>query len=133
MTKTTQEYSLVSKGIECNLIDDEDDEYANNIVCILNKVIIRMSNNDEMNGKKLNLKQKGKQKWKQQWQKSKYSRKMKIKNKIVIMITNITKEYTTSEEYVRRDNETKGILKMMHRRRLTKKKRVPNQWPDHPT
>ena len=51
MTKSTQGSSLASKEIECNLIDDKDDEYNNNIVCISNKLIIRMSNNDGMNGK----------------------------------------------------------------------------------
>jgi len=56
-----------------------------------------------------------------------------MKKKIANMITNATKEYPTSEEDIRRDSETKGILETMDRRRLTKKKRVLNQWPDHPT
>ena len=43
----TQRSSLESKEIQCNLIDDEDDEYDNKIVLISNKVITRMSNNDE--------------------------------------------------------------------------------------
>ena len=66
-------------------------------------------------------------------EKYKYSRKIEMKKKIVTMITNATKEYTTIEENVRRDNKTKRILKTIDQRRLTKKKRVPNQWPDHPT
>ena len=57
MTKSIQEYSLARKEIKYNLIDDEDDEYDNNIVCKPNQVIIRMSHNDEMNTKKVNLKQ----------------------------------------------------------------------------
>ena len=49
------------------------------------------------------------------------------------MIMNVTKGNSTSEEDVSRDNETKGILKIIDQQRVTKKKRVPNQWPDHPT
>ena len=49
------------------------------------------------------------------------------------MIMNATKEHSTGEEDVSRDNETKGILKTIDQRRLNKKKGVPNQWPDHPT
>ena len=56
-----------------------------------------------------------------------------MKKKIASMINNATNEYPTSEEDVSKDNETKGILKMINRRSLTKKKKVPNQWPDHPT
>ena len=74
-----------------------------------------------------------KSKWKQKWQKEKYSRKVKMKKKIACMKSNITNEYPTSEENVSKENETKGILKLIDRRNLTKKKRVPNQWPDHPT
>ena len=121
MTKTTQEYSLASGEIECNLIDDEGDKYDNNIVIISTQVIFRMQ---------MNLKWKCKRKKK--WQKEKYSRKVKMKKKITSMITNVTKEYFTSEEDVRRDNETKGIPKTIDRQILTKKKRVQNQWPDHP-
>ena len=58
MTKFTQESSLGTKEIKCNLINDEDDEYDNNNICISNQVIIRMSDNDGMNGEKLNLKRK---------------------------------------------------------------------------
>ena len=65
-----------------------------------------------------------------QWQKSKYSRKMK--KKIRTMLTNVTKEYPKSEKVVRGNNENKGIPKTINQRRLTKEKRVPNQWPDHP-
>ena len=57
---------------------------------------------------------------------------MKMKKKIINMITNATKEYPTSEEDVSRDNETRGILKTINQRSLTKKKKVPNEWPDHP-
>ena len=55
-----------------------------------------------------------------------------MKKKIATLISNATEEYPTSKDDVRRGNETKGILKMMHQRRLTKKKRTPNQLPDHP-
>ena len=55
-----------------------------------------------------------------------------MKKKIANMIANATKESPTSERDVSRDNETKGILKMTDQRRLIKKKRVPNQWLDHP-
>ena len=55
-----------------------------------------------------------------------------MKKKIINMITNATKEYPTSEEDVSRDNETRGILKTINQRSLTKKKKVPNEWPDHP-
>ena len=73
-----------------------------------------MSNNDETNDAKQNMKRRQKWKWKQKWQKYKYSRKMKMMKKIATMITNATKEYHTSEEDVIRDNETKGILKSIH-------------------
>ena len=56
-----------------------------------------------------------------------------MKKKIASMIMNATNEYPTSEENVSKKNETKGILKAIDRRKLTKKKRVPNQWPDHLT
>ena len=57
-----------------------------------------------------------------------------MKKKIASMIMNATKEHPTAgEEDVSRNNETKGVLKTIDRERLTKKKRVPNQWPDHPT
>ena len=83
-----------------------------------------------MSEEKLNLKGKSERKW----QKEKYSRKMKMKKKIASMIMNATKEYPTGgEKNVGRDNAIKGILKTIDRQRLTKKKRVPNQWPDHPT
>ena len=127
MTELTQESSLECEEIECNLIDDDDDEYDNNIVCILNQVIIRMRNNDGMDDKKLSWKWKQKRKWKQQWQKNKYSRKTKMKKKIASMIKNATKAYPTSDEDVSRDDENKRIGKTIDRRRLTKKKRVPNQ------
>ena len=61
MPELTQESSLESKEIECNLLDDGDIEYDNNIMFISNHVIKRMSNNDELNDKKLNLKRK--QRW----------------------------------------------------------------------
>ena len=56
-----------------------------------------------------------------------------MKKKIANMIRNATNEYPTSEENVSKENETKGILTVIDRRKLIKKKRVPNQWPDHPT
>ena len=91
------------------------------IVIIPTQVLFRM------NDKTSNWKWKSKRKRK--WQKERYSRKMKIAS----MIMNATNEYPTSEEDVGRENETKGILKTIDQQRLTKKKRVPNQWPDHPT
>ena len=81
--------------------------------------------------KKLNLKWKSKRK--REWQKEKYSRKVKMEKKIASMIINATNDYPTSEEDVSKDNETKGILETINRRNLTKKKRVPNQWPDNLT
>ena len=124
MTETTQEYSLASEEIECNLIEDENDKYDNTIITIPTQVILRT---------KLNLKWKCKRK--QKWQKEKYSRKVKVKmkKKIASMIMNATKEYSMGEEDTGRGNETKGILKTIDHRQLTKKKRVPNQLPDHLT
>ena len=74
-----------------------------------------------------------KHKRKKKWQKEKYSRKVKMKKEITSMIVSVTNGYPTSDDDVSRESETKGILKMIDRRKLTKKKRVPNQWPDHPT
>ena len=125
MTELTQESSLECEEIECNLIDDEDDKYDNNIVIIPTQVLFRMNDTTS------NWKWKNKRK--QQRQKERYSRKMKMKKKIASMIMNATNEYPTSEEDVSKDNETKGILKTINQRSLTKKKKVPNQWPDHPT
>ena len=59
ITKITQEYSLEDEELECNLIDDKDDKYDNNIVMIPTQVLFRM--HDET----LNLKWKCKCKWKQ--------------------------------------------------------------------
>jgi len=133
MTELTQESSLECAEIECNLIDDDDDGYDNNIVGISNQVIITMRINDGMDEEKLNWKWKQKQKWKHKWQEEKYSRKVKMKKKIPSVITNVIKAYSMSEEDVSRDDKTKGILKTIDQRRLKKKKRVPSQWPDHPT
>ena len=110
----------------CNLINDEDDKYANDIhiIIIPTQVLFRMT-------EKLNLK--GKSKRKRKWQKEKYSRKVKMKKKIASTIMNATKEYPTSGEDVSRDNETKRILKIIDRERLTEQKSMPNQWPDHLT
>ena len=121
MTEPTQESSECEK-LECNLIDEEDDKYDINIVIIPTQVLFRM---------KQNLKWKSKRKPK--WQKEKYSRKVKMKKKIANMILNVTNGYSTSDNDVSKEHENKGILKMIDRRKLTKKKRVPNQWPDHPT
>ena len=49
------------------------------------------------------------------------------------MISNITNGYSTSEDDVSIKCKTKGILRMIDRQKLTEKKRVLNQWPDHPT
>jgi len=56
-----------------------------------------------------------------------------MKQKIANMISNVTNGYPTSDDDVSREHETKGILKMIDQQKLTKKKRVQNQWPDHPT
>ena len=80
---------------------------------------------------KQNLNWKSKQKTK--WQKEKYSKKVKMKKKIANMILNATNGYSTSDDDVSREHETSGILKMIERRKLTKKKRIQNQLPDHPT
>ena len=56
MTKLTQESSLEYKEIECNLIDDGDDKYDNNIVIIPTQVLFKMKQN-------LNWKSKRKPKW----------------------------------------------------------------------
>ena len=124
ITKITQESSLNDKGFECILINEEDDKYDNNIVIIPTQVLFRMNDTTS--------KWKWKNKRKQQRQKERYSRKMKMKKKIASMIMNATNEYPTSEENVSKENDTKGILKAIDRRNLAKKKRVPNQWPDHP-
>ena len=124
MTELTQESSLECEELECNLIDEEDDKYDSNIVIIPTQVLFRM---------KPNVKWKSKRKRKQQEQKEKYSRKVKMKKKIANMISNVTNGYPTSDDDVSREHETKGILKMIDRRKLTKKKKVPNQWLDHPT
>ena len=122
MTELTQEFSLDDKELECNLIDDENDKQDNNIVIIPTQGLFRMK-------QYWNWKCKQKQKW----QKEKYSRRVKMKKKIASIISNGTNEYSTREDDISRENETKGILKMINRQRLTKKNRVPNQWPDHPT
>merc|ERR1712238_448962 len=101
-TEITQESSLECEEIECNLIDDEDDTNDHNIVIIPTQVLYKMKQN-------LNWKSK----WKQKWQKEKYSRKVKMKKKISGMKSNITNEYPTSEENVSKENETKGILKLI--------------------
>ena len=49
------------------------------------------------------------------------------------MILNVTNGYFMSDDDVSKEHETKGSLRMMDQRKLTKKKKVPNQWPDHPT
>merc|ERR1712238_335458 len=69
-TEITQESSLECEEIECNLIDDEDDQNEHNIVIIPTQVLYKMKQN-------LNWKSK----WKQKWQKEKYRRKVKMKKK----------------------------------------------------
>ena len=90
ITEFTQEYSVDDGEFGCNLIDDEDDKYDNDIhiVIIPTQVLFRMTEN-------LNLK--GKSKRKREWQKEKYSRKVKMKKKIASMIMNATKKYPTGE------------------------------------
>ena len=51
---------------------------------------------------------------------AKMKKKIVRKGQIVSMIMNASKEYPTGEEDVSRDNETKGILKIIDRERLTK-------------
>ena len=125
ITEITQESSLNDKDFECTLIDEEDDTNDNNIVIIPTQVLFKMNDTTS--------KWKWKNKRKQQRQKERYSRKIKMKKKIASMIMNATNEYPTCEENVSKENETKGILKAIDRRNLIKKKRVPNQWLDHPT
>ena len=48
------------------------------------------------------------------------------------MILNATNEYPTSEKDVSKENETKEILKTIDCQNLTKKKKVSNQWANHP-
>ena len=48
------------------------------------------------------------------------------------MIVNATEEYHTSEGDFKRVSKTTGILKMIHQRRLKKKKISAKQLPDHP-
>ena len=102
ITKITQESSLGDKELECNLIDDEDNKYDNNVVIIQTQVILRI---------KRNLKWRCKRK--QKWQKEKYSRKVKMKKKIASMISNVSNGYPTSDDDVNREHEIKGILKMI--------------------
>ena len=56
-----------------------------------------------------------------------------MKKKIASMISNVSNGYPTSDDDVSREHEIKGILTKIDQRKLTKKKRVPNQWMDHPT
>ena len=51
MTEITQESLLGSQQFECNIIDDKEDKYDNNIVLIPIQVIIRMSNKVGMDDK----------------------------------------------------------------------------------
>ena len=122
MTELTQESSVDNRKFGCHLIDDEDDKYDTNNVTKSSQVLFRMKQN-------LNWKSKQNKKW----QKEKYSKKVKMKKKIAYMIVSVTNGYPTSDDDVSREYETKGILKMIDQQKLTKKKRVPNQWPDHPT
>merc|ERR1712238_162957 len=121
LTELTQESSVSNGEFGCHLIDDEDDKYDTNIVTTTTPVLFRMKN--------LNWKSKRNIKWK----KEKYSMKVKMKQKITSMIVSVTNGYPTSDDDVSREYGNKGTLKMMDRRKLTKKKRMPNQWPDHPT
>ena len=106
----------------CHLIDDEDDKYDTNIVTTTTQALFKLK-------QKLNWKSKRSK----MWQKEKYSRKVKMKKKRARMTVNVTNGYPTSDGDVSREHETIGILEMIDQRKLTKKKRMPNQWPDHPT
>ena len=111
-----------NKEFGCHLIDGDDDKYDTSIVIITTQVLFSMKQN-------LNWKSKRNKKL----QKQKYSRKVKMKNKIASMIANVTNGYPTSDDDVSREYGTKGILKMIDRQKLTKKNRMPNHYPDHST
>ena len=49
--KSHKNFSVESREFKCNLIDDDNNKYDNNIVLISNKVIFRMSNKDGMDDK----------------------------------------------------------------------------------
>ena len=85
ITEITQDSSLDDQELECNLIDEEEDKYDNNIVIIPTQVLIKMNYTTS------NWKWKNKRK--QQRKKERYSRKMKMKKKIASMIMNATNEY----------------------------------------
>ena len=93
MTELTQESPLDYKEIECNLIDDENDKYVNNIVIIPTQVLFKMKQNLIC-----------KRRLKQKWQKEKYSRKMKMKKKIASMISNVTNGYSTIDDDISREH-----------------------------
>ena len=133
MTELTQESLLESEETEVNLIGNDVEYNDNNM--FIRQIINKTSNYDEINDAEQNMKRKWKWKWKwkRKWRKYKYGRKKKMKKKIATMVMNATNEYHTSKEDAIGDKEIKGTLKMIYRRKLTKKKRVPNQWPDHPT
>ena len=116
MTELTQESSMNNGEFGCHLIDGDDNKYDTSIVIITTQVLFSMKQN-------LNWRSKRNKKW----QKEKYSRKVKMKNKIASMIVIVTDGYPTSDDDVSREHETKGILKMIDRRKLTKNKRMPNQ------
>jgi len=116
---------LDNQELECNLIDDNGNKYDGTIVIIPSQVLFRMNDTT--------LKWKWKNKRKKQRQKEGYSRKMKMKKKRVNMTMNATNEYPNSGENVSKENQTKEILKLIDQCKLTKKKRVLNQWPDRPT
>merc|ERR1712238_516690 len=113
MTELTQGSSVDNGEFGCHLIDGEEDNKNDpNIVTTTTQVLFKMKQN-------LNWKPKQKKKW----QKEKYSRKVKMKKKITSMIVSVTNGYPTSDDDVSREYGTKGILKMIDRRKLTKKKR----------
>ena len=82
-----------------------------------------------------NTKQKRKRKWKKY--NDKYRMKMKMKKKLALMIFNLTRKecQTHGNKSTTRNKGTNRIPIMIRtsKRKLMKKKKVPNEWPDHPT
>ena len=111
---TKQHFNDEPSKMYDNQINKEDFEYEhNNRMFILNQIH---------------------RKWKQKWKKYKDKYRMKVKRKIETMRTNPRTEYQMNDkEMIERDNNTKGIPRMIHRRNVTKKKKLPNQWSDHLT
>ena len=79
-------------------------------------------------------KQKRNGKWKKY--KDKYIIRIKMNKKIPIMKMNlIMKCQTKANKIITQNSKTQQIPKIIQirNRKLTKKKKVPNEWPDRPT